>query len=76
MTKRERNLRRLLTTIADRANAQLVKVQRTRGGHQRATFAKDGATATIIITASTPSDFRGDRNMLALAKRQLQGTAP
>ncbi len=73
MVRRERDLRLLLTTIAEQANAQLVEIRHTNGGHICATLVKDGRPITLI-SGSSPSDYRSDLNMLALAKHQLLRT--
>jgi len=74
MTKRERSLKRLLTTIVEQAHARLFSIKQTNGGHMRATFSKGGGTVRMSLSA-TPSDIRTVRNDRAHAKRLLRGIA-
>ena len=71
MSKRDRDLKRLLTIIADRANARL-QIRRTGSGHQKATFLKAAGTSFNVIAPSTPSDHRSIKNMIAFTRRQLR----
>ena len=68
MTKRERELEKILSAVAERANARLVEVRKTNGGHVRARFDRGG----ILFLSSTPSDIRTTKNGAAQAKRLLR----
>jgi len=68
VTKHQRSLRHLLTTIAEQAGARLIGIQRTGGGHVRASFDRGGP----LFMASTPSDVRAIRNFKAQARRVLR----
>jgi hypothetical protein len=66
MTSRyNRDLERLLATIALRANAKLVEIRKTNGGHVRARFDRGG----LLFLSSTPSDIRTIKKDAAQAKR-------
>jgi hypothetical protein len=68
VTKHQRGLKRLLTTIADQAGARLIGIQRTGGGHVRARFDR----GSPLFTGSTPFDWRSIKNFKAHAKRVLR----
>ena len=72
MTKRERDLHRLLQHIADQANARLLQIRCTGSGHQRATFARNDGNTVHLIAASTTGCNRSHRNLAAFARRQLR----
>jgi hypothetical protein len=69
MTRRQRDLERLLTAIARQAGAKLVELRQTNGGHTLARFDHGGP----VFLASTPSDNRALKNVKAQAKRALRG---
>ena len=74
MRSRERQLRRELGALADRAGLALM-LRQTNGGHYRATFMDDESQVSVFM-AVTPSDVRSDHNMMARVRRalnQLQG---
>jgi hypothetical protein len=52
MTRRQRDLRRLLVDIAEQHGAKLVDIRNTNGGHLRATFAKDKTNIAMILGSS------------------------
>jgi hypothetical protein len=66
MTKRTRDLDRLLATIALQTNG--VEIRKTNGGHIRARFDR----GLLIFIGSTPSDWRTTRNLRAQAKMALR----
>ena len=68
MTKHIREIEKLLTVLSDEANAKLVELQKTNGGHVKARFDRGG----LLFTSSTPSDWRTTRNLKAQAKRALR----
>ena len=68
MTRRERDLRRLLTVLPERANARLVEIRNANGGHVRAGFDR-GAP---LFASSTPNDCRSIKNFTAQARRALR----
>jgi hypothetical protein len=68
MTKRWREIEKLLTVIAEQADANLLELKPTRGGHVRARFDRGGP----VFVAATPSDWRAIRNIEALARRALR----
>ena len=69
MTKHERELEKLLAAIAQQADARLVELRKTNGGHVRASFDRGG----LLFMSSTPSDnARTLRNDAAQAKRLLR----
>jgi hypothetical protein len=72
MTSRyDRDLERLLATLALQANAKLVEIRKTNGGHIRPSFDRGGP----MFISSTPSDVRSIKNTLADAKRKLRRIA-
>jgi hypothetical protein len=73
MTSRyNRDLERLLATLALKANAKLVEIRKTHGGHIGARFDRGG----LLFMSSTPSDVRSIRNFRAQVKRALRGMMP
>jgi hypothetical protein len=68
MTRRERDLKRLLHEVAEPYQAA-VRVEHT-GRHLRATFSI-GACSRFIAIALTPSDHRFHRNVRRDARRAL-----
>ena len=54
MNVRGRDLSRLLSAIAAEANARLIELRKTNGGHVRASFDRGGP----MFISSTPSDVR------------------
>jgi hypothetical protein len=66
MTKRTRDLERLLATIALRTNG--VEIRKTNGGHIRARFDR----GRPLFLSSTPSDIRTIKNDAAVARRALR----
>jgi hypothetical protein len=68
MTKRERELCQLLSQIAERANARLIEIRKTNGGHVRARFDRGG----LLFLSSTPPDIRATQNDAAQARRLLR----
>jgi hypothetical protein len=68
MTKRERELYQLLSQIAERANARLIEIRKTNGGHVRARFDRGG----LLFLSSTPPDIRATQNDAAQARRLLR----
>ena len=71
MIRRDRDLKRLLQHLADQANARLVEVGHTNGGHRRAVFQGTGGTTVTVFAARSPSDHRSNKNMIAGARRRL-----
>ena len=68
-TKRERELCQKLSQIAERANARLIEIRKTNGGHIQARFDRGGP----LFLASTPSDnARAFKNDAAQARRLLR----
>ena len=62
MTKRERELAKVLPVVAEQANARLVDIRKTNGGHVRRRFDR-----------GTPSDrVRTIKNDAAQARRLLR----
>ena len=61
MTRRQRDLHRLLQHVADRANAKILRVKCTGSGHQRATLVRSDGNIVHLIAASSPSDRRAGR---------------
>ena len=69
MSRRERDLQRLLSAIAEQANARLIEIRKTNGGHVRARFDRGGP----LFLAATPSDnVRALKNDVAQAKQLLR----
>ena len=65
MNVRGRDLSRLLSAIAAEANARLIELRKTNGGHVRASFDRGGP----MFISSTPSDVRAIKNTAAMARR-------
>jgi hypothetical protein len=70
MTRRYRDLLRLLQTEAESYSASVV-IERTNGGHMRSTFSV-GARTAFIIVSNSPSDWRVHRKVRADARRALR----
>jgi hypothetical protein len=68
MTKHERELEKLLAAIAQQADARLVELRKTNGGHVRASFDRGGS----LFMSPTPSDIRSIKNFRAQARRALR----
>ena len=67
--RRERDLQRLLSAIAEQANARLVEIRKTNGGHVRARFDRGGP----LFLSATPSDnVRTIKNDAAQARLLLR----
>ena len=62
------DLERLFATLALQANAKLVEIRKTNGGHIRARFDRGGP----MFNSSKPSDVRAIKNTAAMAKRVLR----
>ncbi len=56
-----------LTALAAVARRQGWAVERTRGGHLR--FRPSDPTMPLVITSSTPGDWRAVRNVRAMLRR-------
>jgi hypothetical protein len=63
VTKRDRELHQILSQIGEPANAKLVEIRKTNGGHVRASFDRGGP---MFIS---PSDVRAIKNTAATARR-------
>jgi hypothetical protein len=69
VTKRERELEKILSAVAERGNARLIEIRKTNGGHVRARFDRGGP----LFLAATPSNnARTLRNDAAQARRLLR----
>jgi hypothetical protein len=68
MTKHQRSLKRLLTTIAEQTNTKLIQLRKTNGGHLQARFDR----GPLLFTGSTPGDNRAIHNFRAQVKRALR----
>ena len=68
MTKRDRDLNRLLLAVAMRAGARLVELRKTGGNHVRARFDRGGP----MFISSAPSDVRAIKNTAAMVRRVLR----
>ena len=68
MRRRERELRRALVVLAEKANASLLELRTTNGGHYVARFSKGGP----LYVASTPSSS-GLWETKSQARRILRG---
>ena len=64
----DRDLERLLATVALQANAKLVEVRKTNHGHIKARFDR----GPLVFTSSTPSEWRTTKNLKAQARRALR----
>jgi hypothetical protein len=69
MTRHQRDLTRLLHEVAEPYGAA-VSVEKTNGGHYRASFTIGGQTR-FIVASSSPSDFRAYYKVRADARRVL-----
>jgi hypothetical protein len=65
--KRQRDLQRLLSAIAAQADARIVEIKKTNGGHIRASFDR----GPPLFISSTPSDVRSIKNTAAMVRRVL-----
>lgn len=69
MTRRYRDLHRLLEHVAAEAGARLLELRQTNGNHLRARFDR----GTLVYISGTPSDRRfADRQVVADVGRQLR----
>jgi hypothetical protein len=75
VTRRDRDLSRLLSSVAAQANARLIEIRTTSGGHKKALLTRGGRTVAVICP-STPSDRRSMLNTQADARRLLRGMTP
>jgi hypothetical protein len=66
--KRRREMRRLLTALAEQSNAHLLEIRTTNGGHVVARFDR----GPLLFSASTSRSVSGDWNFEAQAKRALR----
>jgi hypothetical protein len=72
--QRQRDPSRLLSAVALQADARLIGIEPTNGGHLRAIFAKGGTNVCAII-ANSPSDHRDRQNTRADVRRTLRRIA-
>jgi hypothetical protein len=73
MTRRRvRDLRRTMSVVAEQERARLIGLEPNNRGHYRATFVKSTGESTSICVPGTPSDVRGWRNDISLARRVLR----
>lgn len=73
MTRRRvRDLQRMAHMEASRVGARLATLESTNGGHLRADFVTRAGESKSVFLSSTPSDFRSDRNGIALVRRVLR----
>jgi hypothetical protein len=70
MNARARDLNRLLSAIAVKAEARLIAIETTGSGHKKALLARGDCTVALICP-STPSDRRSMLNTQADVRRLL-----
>ena len=70
-TRRLRDLRRLLETLAEPYGATVI-IERTRGNHLRGTFTIGPRQAFIITSWSPKNEWRVSRKIAATAHRTLR----
>jgi hypothetical protein len=66
--KRDRDVYKMLATVALQNAARLVELRKTNGGHIRASYDRGPA----LFISSTPSDVRSIKNTAAMARRVLR----
>ena len=70
MRRRVRDLQRTMSGVAEQERARLIGLESNNRG--RATFVMSTGESTSICVPGTPSDVRGWRNDISLARRVLR----
>jgi hypothetical protein len=72
MTRRHRDLTRLLAAIAEEFGVKFTGIGKTNGGHLRATFLVGGTPLEVIAGWSPRNPWRAQRKTESFVRRRLR----